>query len=94
MKENTINLSVKDYNEMRDFNEALKNNNAAVVFWTCDGYQTAIYTKDKALKKLTETNVDLKLKINELKNPEKKQLSYNEIKKMNWWQFRKWKRKV
>ena len=94
MKENTINLSVKDYNEMRDFNEALKNNNAVVVFWCWDGYKTAFYTKDEALKKLTETNVELKIKIDELKNPLKKQLSYNEIKKMNWWKFRKWKREI
>ena len=94
MKENTINLSVKDYNEMRDFNETLKKNNASLVFWQWDGYKTILYTKDEALKKLTKTNVKLKIKIDELKNPEKKQLSYNEIKKMSYWQFRRWKRVI
>ena len=94
MEKNTINLSVEDYNEMRDFNEALKKNNAVSVFWGWNGLKNVIYTKDEALKHLTETNVKLKLKIDELRSPEKKQRSFDELKEMSWWQFRKWKRGI
>ena len=94
MEKNTINLSVEDYNEMRDFNEAFKKDNAVSVFLGWDGYESTIYTKNEALKKVTQANVNLKLKIDELKSPEKKQPSYDEIKKMSWWQFRKWKRGI
>ena len=94
MEKNTINLSVEDYNEMRDFNEAFKKDNAVSVFWGWNGYENTIYTKNEALKKVTEANVKLKLTIDELKSPEKKQPSYDEIKKMSWRELRKWKRGI
>jgi hypothetical protein len=94
MEKNTINLSVEDYNEMRDFNEAIKKGNSVRVFWGYNGYENKFYIKDEAVKIIAEANAKLKKEIKELSNPEKKQPSFEELKEMSWWQFRKWKRGI
>ena len=95
MEKNTINLSVEDYNEMRYFNESIKKKNCIRVFWGWgDRYGTEIYSTEEAVKIISETNVKLAEEINKLKNPEKKQPSFEELRKMSWWQFKKWKRGI
>lgn len=92
MEKNTIILSVEDYNEMRDFNENVKANNAVSVFWNWNKYQTRMYTQNEAVIEIAKANESLKEKIEELKNPDKKQPSIDEIKAMSWRKFRKWKK--
>ncbi len=94
MEKNTINLSVEEYNEMRDFNEDIKKGNSVRVFWGYNSYDTELYTTDEAVKMIAEANDKLKTEIDELRNPEKKQPSFDELKEMSWWQFRKWKRGI
>ena len=61
---------------------------------------TNIYRQDpsrkkldfQALEKLADANILLAKRIKDLENPKTHQPTYNEIKKMNWWQFRKFKR--
>lgn len=94
MEKNTVILSVKDYNEMRDFQDAIKQNNAVGVFWGWDDeFESCIYSKDEALLKVSEANLRLKDKIKQLENPEGIQLSIEEIKKLSWLEFRKWKKR-
>ena len=92
MEKNTINLDVKEYNEMRDFNEAIKKGDSVRVFWGWNSYENEFYTRDEVVKKIAEANDKLRIEIKELNNPEKKQPSFDELKDMSWWQFRKWKR--
>tara|TARA_R110000796_G_scaffold97757_1_gene204989 strand:+ start:1324 stop:1608 length:285 start_codon:yes stop_codon:yes gene_type:complete len=92
MEKNTINLSVEDYNKMRDFNEAIRKENCVRVFMGWHNREEQVCTKDEVVKLIAEANVKLKEKINELKNHEKKQPSFDELREMSWWQFRKWKR--
>ena len=89
---NTVNLSIENYNEMRDFNKAIKEGGGVGIFFGWDGYKNNFFTKDEAVKKIAEANVKLQIKIDELKNPEVKKPSFEELRKMSWWQFRKWKR--
>jgi hypothetical protein len=90
METNTINLSVKDYNEMRDFNSAFKAGNSVLFYWDWCKMKSTICTKDETVKELAEINIKLKDEIDSLLNP-KEEKSIEEIKKLTWWQFRKWK---
>jgi len=92
MEKDTINLSLKDYNELRDFKTAIENDGGVKFYWTSSGYSNIIYTKNQALEKLADANILLAKRIKDLENPKTHQPTYNEIKKMNWWQFRKFKR--
>lgn len=92
MKENTVILELEIYNEMRDFNKAIKESNTYRVFWKWDEFASTTYTKDQATIKIIEANIELQKEIEELKNPKGK-LTINEIKQMSWWEFRKWRRK-
>jgi hypothetical protein len=94
MKKNTINLSIKQYNKLRDFKNAIQNNKSVSFYYNWDGgVETIFYTKDEAVKEVSEANKKLKLKINELINSKKNQITFEELKKMSLWQFINWKRK-
>lgn len=89
-KNDTVNLSLDTYNQLRDFREDITKNNAVTIFWGWNNREV-VYTIDDATKRLADANAELVKKIDELENPDKKQPTINDIKAMNWWQFRKWK---
>lgn len=98
----TVILSLKDYNDLRDFRDKVMKGQMYVVkteynFW--NEHQLYFFPEtDDALTKLGKTvetledkNDDLRKKLKESKESElliSKSLLIN----MNWWQFRKWKR--
>lgn len=92
MEKDTINLSLKDYNELRDFKKAIESYGGVQFYWSGFSCSSTIYTKNQAIIKISEANIRLSLRIKELENPKTHQPTYSEIKKMNWWQFRKFKR--
>ena len=58
-------------------------------------YQAKLYTKDTTIKMLTDANKTLQDEINKLLKqlyPEDKELTLEDIKKMSYWGFRKWKK--
>jgi hypothetical protein len=90
METNTINLSVEDYNEMRDFNEAIKKKECIRIYWSYNSsYESEIYSTEQIVKQISEINIELRKKIEELTKPK-----YDEIKKMTWWQLIKFKRSL
>ena len=96
MEKNTVLLSLKDYNEFRDF----KRNSEDNYIPTFGMYGSYHYlTKDKVIKEIAEHNkglqdeiYKLKDKIVKLKHPEMFKPTINNIKSMSIWQFIKWKR--
>ena len=100
MEKNTVLLSLKDYNEFRDFKRNSEDNYIPV-WGACRKYY--YYTKDKAIKEIAVCNVNLQDEINELndridelENPSPKVepsiIKLRRVKKMSIWQFIKWRR--
>jgi hypothetical protein len=94
MKKNIVTLDLEEYNEMRDFNEAIMNNNSVRFYYNWASVrETIIYTKDEALKEVAESNAKLKLALDELESADKNNQIFDKFKKMSLWQFINWKRK-
>jgi hypothetical protein len=106
MKKNTVILDVEKYNELRDFKKAIED---GFIIKTYDGFSymkmnmtesEALVEMSKRIDELNKINNDLwskiatlNLEIKELKNPVKKELTVDDIKKMSYWEFKKWKNK-
>lgn len=93
--ENTVNINLDLYNELRDFKEEVGKGNVPVLYtssfngWT----KTEYYTQDEVIKDFTEKNKFHLDKIEALRNEISKQIhDISDIKKMNYFQFKKWKR--
>jgi hypothetical protein len=82
--EGTVKISLKDYNELRDFKNGIENGNTIVVFDVRRGTGIYVSTND-TVKELAEMNSGL---VEEMNNKEKK------LKKMSIWEFRRWKKEV
>ena len=91
-RNNTVSLDLETYNKLRDFRDGITKNGAITVFYGWNSWEQQLYTKDEAIISLAKANEELKAKIEELKHTDKKQPTIEEIRKMSWWQFRKWKR--
>lgn len=101
MDKNTILLDVNNYNELRDFKNKIENGDFLVsvkIFRNgshIQTYKTQIYTKETTIKMLTDDNEVLRKEIDNLidqLNPKQKEISLEDIKKMSYWEFRKWKK--
>lgn len=91
MEKDTILLSVEKYNELRDFRKEIEAGNTyRVDFGYWESSITYVST-DEAIKEMSQRLETLKKENEDLKNPDKKQPSIDEIKVMSWWKFRKWK---
>ena len=92
MEKNTVNLSVKDYNELRDFNEAIRESRAVHVYLNWDNeFSSTLYTESEAVDKIAKVNIELKAAMRKLQNPDIEK-SIEEVRRMSLWTFRKWKR--
>jgi len=90
MKSNKVILDLDVYNVLRDFRINIEKNNVVYFsHFSWDGIEK-VYTLDDAYKQLAEENKMFAIKIKELKN----QPLIDELKKMNWLQFRKWKKNI
>jgi len=95
METNTVILDLKEYLKMRDFKKKIKEGKVAIIKnggWFDYGNESGYYTDSEVVADFEADIKDLKKKIIELRHPDKKGLSIDELKSMNWWQFRKWKR--
>ena len=97
METNTVLLSLKDYNELRDFEKKISEGYIEV-YGNC-GLRIHYTTKDGAIKEIATYNKDLKDraeelegKISRLKYPKMFNPTNDDVKKMSIWQFIKWKR--
>ncbi len=91
MEKDTILLSVEKYNELRDFRKEIEAENTYRVDFGMWENNLRFIGTDEALKEMSEIIEEKQKEIDELKNPDKKQPSIDEIKAMSWWKFRKWK---
>ena len=101
MEKDTVVLSVEKYNELRDFQREVK---AGKVFSLCrswaghySGKTVHFYTENEVLKEFETENKELRSKVINLEtkieksgNKELKEISINDLKKMSYWEFRKW----
>jgi chaperonin cofactor prefoldin len=91
MEKDTILLSVEKYNELRDFRKEIEAENTYRVDFGYWGNSIAYVSTDEAIKEMSQRLETLEKENEDLKNPDKKQPSIDEIKAMSWWKFRKWK---
>ena len=87
---NTVNLSLEEYNLLRDFKSEIEKNHTVHIGSGWAG-STYLHTMDDAVKEIAKQNNKLTDEIYDLKHPDTKQLSIEEIKALGWWKFRKWK---
>jgi MinD-like ATPase involved in chromosome partitioning or flagellar assembly len=108
MEKDTVLLDIEKYNELRDFKkeveESLKESRFAVIEDQRDVlgfiYHTRkYYTESEAILDFETRNKELEAKIEELEAKIKKagikepvEISINDLKKMSYWEFRKWRK--
>ena len=91
MEKDTVLLNVEKYNELRDFKKEIEDGYTYRVYLGMWGSSLRFIGTDEALKEMSEMLEAKQKEIDDLKNPDKKQPSIDEIKAMSWWKFRKWK---
>ena len=99
MKRNTVLLDLNDYNELNGFRDAIKRGDTVYSTYYDDTWGNHIYSSDEAVKELLnrigvyEKEIERLLRdIRVLKNPETPEKTIEDIKQMNWFEFRKWKK--
>jgi hypothetical protein len=108
MEKDTVLLAVEKYNELRDFKkeveESLKESKFAVIEerwggFVGGGYSRKYYTENEAVldfetrnKELEAKNKELEAKIEKAGIKEPVEISINDLKKMSYWEFRKWRK--
>ena len=91
MEKNTVVLDLIEYNKLRDFRKGiLKNNVYQIVVSSYEHF--SIISTNKVVKSLASINKSLSSKIYDLENPKKKEITLEDIKKMSYWEFRKWRK--
>jgi hypothetical protein len=101
MEKDTVLLAVEKYNELRDFQKEVK---SGKVFsfsrsWYSGGETNFFFTEDEVVKgfeaknkELEAKNKELEAKIEKYGVKEPKEISINDLKKMSYWEFRKWRK--
>ena len=98
METNTVNLNLKTYNRLRDFEKNMIENNTININWydSNDEYRHGWYfSQSEVAKSFADKNQSLVAKINELEKQlagEPKEIMLKDVKTMSIWQFIKWKR--
>jgi len=107
MEKDTVLLAVEKYNELRDFKKEIEKSWRESKFAVIEerggglltiGYTRKYYTENEAVLDFENRNKELKAKNTELeaKNTELEakieKSGINDLKKMSYWQFRKWRK--
>ena len=106
MQENTVLLSVKEYNELRDFKKEVEENLTKSKFAVITNHYgfglysnsltTKYYTQDEVILDFENKNKKLKKEICELKSKleikESVEETIDDLKNMSYWEFRKWRK--
>lgn len=106
MEKDTVLLAVEKYNELRDFKQKIEEGKTNVISSGWNHYTSNYITTEKAVEQIAESNKLLQKELeqitesNELLQKENddlrkankpKEISINDIKKMSYWEFRKWR---
>lgn len=100
MQKDTVLLDVEKYNELRDFKQKIEGGKTIVIVSGWKYYDKKFITTEKAIELIADANKLLQ-KENELLQKENKELrnannpkekSLSEVKKMSYWEFRKWRK--
>ena len=93
MEKDTVLLDVEKYNELRDFKQKIEEGKTICIITGNWSYSKTFITTDDAIKSIVETNKELGKEIERLKNINNpKEVTLNDIKKMSYWEFRKWRK--
>jgi hypothetical protein len=90
MEKDTVLLDVKKYNELRDFKQKIEEGKTIVIFSGWNYYRKDFITTEKAVEEIAEANKLLQKENEELRKT--KEITLNDIKKMSYWEFRKWRK--
>jgi predicted RND superfamily exporter protein len=97
MDKNTVLLNLNDYNELRDFKTSIENGEFLVAISSYKNgvdfynHKFKLYTKEEAIKTLTNANNKLIDEIKEFLNSPS-YIELDKLRKMSYWEFRKWKK--
>jgi hypothetical protein len=93
MEKDTVLLAVEKYNELRDFKQKIEEGKTLVIVSGWNYYQKDFITTEKALEEIAAANKLLQKENEDLRNANKpKEITLNDIKKMSYWEFRKWRK--
>lgn len=104
MEKNTVILDAETYNQLRDFRTNIEKGNTAFsyngytskTFITTNDAISSVIADNNSLKKMNDAHKEevalLWKKIDELKSPKEKEITIEEIQKMNIFEFAKWKK--
>ena len=103
METDTVLLAVEKYNELRDFKKEVEESRKESKFAVIEerwggfiggGYSRKYYTENEAVLDFETRNKELEAKNKELeaKIKEPVEISINDLKKMSYWEFRKWRK--
>ena len=87
MKKDTVLLNLEDYNELRDFKKKLEDGYTYTFAEGMWGFSIKFISTDDAIKEMAKKLEEKQKLIDDLKN------SFDELKEMNWFEFRNWKQK-
>ena len=92
MEKDTVLLAVEKYNELRDFKQKIEEGKTLVIVSGWKYYRKDFITTEKALEEIAAANKLLQKENEDLRNANKpKEITLNDIKKMSYWEFRKWR---
>ena len=97
MEKNTVLLSLEEYNALRDFKKEIEKGNTIKIYCGYSGNPQHYYSAENALKEIEIINKQLYEGNNKsfkenIKLKEQHITELERIKKMSYWQFRKWKK--
>jgi len=90
MEKDTVLLDVEKYNELRDFKQKIEEGKTLVIISGWNFYRKDFITTEKALEEIAAENKLLQKENEELRKS--KEIKLNDIKKMSYWEFRKWRK--
>ena len=93
MEKDTVLLAVEKYNELRDFKQKIEEGKTIVIVSGWNYYNKEFITTEEAVEQIAKANKLLKKENEDLRNTNKpKEITLNDIKKMSYWEFRKWRK--
>jgi hypothetical protein len=90
MEKDTVLLDVDKYNELRDFKEQMQAGKTLLIIDTRWTFRKEFVTESEAVKVIANDNAILQKEIKRLTAP--KEITINDLKKMSYWEFRKWRK--
>jgi len=103
MEANTVTLTLSDYHRLKEFKEEMEKNNVARLYGGSWANSYQYISMEQAFKEVEQTNETLKKENENLRRenhklmyppqPQEKEITLSDVKKMSIWEFLKWKRK-